>query len=338
MQHIWFERGPTVSLLQRYHGRFVLIGPDLSGDDPHLGVERAEAIVAGAGLYDAALFRRANNLLVLARLGIGYDRVDIAAASEQGIAVCNAPDGPTISTAECALSLILAIARNLKGISRQLRRELREGQQREFYSRYTGYELNGKCLGLVGLGRIGAHLAKMARGIGMQIAYYDPFIDAKRAGEPGGERAETLSALLRSADIVSLHLPLNDETREIMNAARFAEMKQGAIFINTARGGHVDESALLGALESGHLFGAGLDVTNPEPPLADNPLLDRDDVIITPHIASGTDAGKRRILQQTLANVEAALAGERPPNLLNPEVWQRVLSRRHQQQTTANTR
>ena len=328
MQRIWLERCPTPPLLERYQGRYTLTGPNLSGADHYLGVENAHAIVAGARQYDAAVFARAPQLLVLARLGIGYDRVDIAAATEHGVAVCNAPDGPTISTAECALTLMLAVARNLKGIARQLRYELRHGEQREFYAGYRGYELNGKRLGLVGLGRIGTHLAKMSMGIGMRIACYDPFISVERASELGVERVDTLAELLAGADVVSLHLPLNDETHHIMNVERFAQMKCGAILINTARGGHVDEAALLAALEGGQLHGAGLDVTDPEPPLPENPLLDRDDVIITPHIASGTIAGQQRILEQTLANIEAALAGERPPNLLNPEVWQRVLERR----------
>ena len=328
MQRIWFERGPTISLLELYRGRYTLAGPNLSGDDNYLGVENAHAIVAGAHQYDTSVFARAPQLLVLARLGIGYDRVDIAAATEYGVAICNAPDGPTISTAECALTLMLAVARNLKSITHQLRHELRHGKQREFYAGYHGYELNGKRLGLVGLGRIGAHLAKMATGIGMRVACYDPFISAERASELGVQRIDTLAEMLTGADVVSLHLPLNNETRHVMNAERFAQMKRGAILINTARGGHVDEAALLAALEAGQLHGAGLDVTDPEPPLPENPLLDRDDVIITPHIASGTIAGKQRILEQTLANIEAALAGDRPPNLLNPEVWQRVLERR----------
>ncbi|MCY4010134.1 MAG: NAD(P)-binding domain-containing protein [Anaerolineaceae bacterium] len=328
MQHIWFERGPSPELLQRYQGRFRLIGPQHVAEDLYPDVEAANAIVAGTRLYDASVFSRAPQLLVIARLGIGYDRVDVPAATEHGVAVCNAPDGPTISTAECALLLLLAVARNLKSITHTLRHELRHGSQREFYANYHGWELQGKCLALVGLGRIGAHLARMAAGIGLRVICHDPYISAERATALGVEAKATLAELLAEADIVSLHLPLNEETRHIINAERLAQMKPGAILINTARGGHVDEAALLATLVSGHLSGAGLDVTDPEPPLPDNPLLDRDDVIITPHIASGTVAGKQRILDQTLANIEAVLAGERPPNLLNPAVWKRVVAKR----------
>lgn len=327
MPQIWFERGPTSDLLRRYQGRYRLIGPKHIAEDLYPGVEAANAIVAGTRLYDANVFSRAPQLLVVARLGIGYDRVDVPAATEYGVAVCNAPDGPTISTAECALMLLLAVARNLKSITKTLRYELRHGSKREFYSDYHGWELQGKCLALVGLGRIGAHLASMANGIGLRVTCYDPYISAERSTALCVEPKDTLSELLAEADIVSLHLPLNEETQHIINEDRLAQMKPGAILINTARGGHVDEAALLDALESGHIYGAGLDVTDPEPPRPDNPLLDRDDVIITPHIASGTVSGKQRILDQTLTNIEAVLAGERPPNLLNPNVWERVLTK-----------
>ena len=245
MQQIWLERGPTTVLLERYQGRYILTGPKEVEEDLYQGVENAHAIVAGVRAYDAAVFARAPQLLVVARLGIGYDRVDINAATEHGVAVCNAPDGPTISTAECALTLLLAVARNLKGITHTLRHELRHGKQREFYAGYHGHELRGKCLGLVGLGRIGAYLAKMAQGIGLRVTCYDPFISPERANELSVERMNTLADLLAGADIVSLHLPLNQETHHIMNAERFAQMKPGAILINTARGGHVDEAALL---------------------------------------------------------------------------------------------
>jgi D-3-phosphoglycerate dehydrogenase len=127
-------------------------------------------------------------------------------------------------------------------------------------------ELSGKQRGLVGVGRIGGHVAKVAGAMGMRVAAYDPFISTERAAALGVERIGSLEALLGMADVVSLHLPLVPETHKIMNAERFAQMKPGAVFINVSRGGHVDEAALIAALESGHLFGAGLDVTDPEPP------------------------------------------------------------------------
>jgi D-3-phosphoglycerate dehydrogenase len=133
---------------------------------------------------------------------------------------------------------------------------------------------------------------------------------------------------LNTSDVVSLHLPLNDETYKIMNAERFAQMKQGAVFINASRGGHVDEAALLAALDSGHLFGAGLDVTDPEPPLKDNPLLYRENVVVTPHIASATTSGRRKMWTDALNQVLQVLRGEQPSHLINPAVWPQVAARR----------
>ena len=204
---------------------------------------------------------------------------------------------------------------------------LESGTKRNIWGDYVAFELSGMQLGLVGLGRIGGHVAKVAKAMGMHVATYDPFISAERASEIGVEKVESLEKLLGMADVVSLHLPLNPETHKIMNAERFAQMKQGAIFINASRGGHVDETALLGALDSGHLFGAGLDVTDPEPPLAGNPLLYRDNVILTPHIASATGAGRRKMMTGAMNQILQVLRGEKPDNLINPDVWDRVLER-----------
>jgi D-3-phosphoglycerate dehydrogenase / 2-oxoglutarate reductase len=200
-------------------------------------------------------------------------------------------------------------------------------QNASFYAGYTAVELHGRRLGLVGMGRIGSHVARIAQGMGMEVAAYDPYLTPEKAAESRIILVDTLEALLNSADVVSLHLPLTPDNYRFMNAERFAQMKPGAIFINTARGGHVDEAALLAALESGHLFGAGLDVTDPEPPDPDNPLLHRLDTVITPHIASGTQAGKRRIYATALEQALKVLRGEQPPHMVNSEVWPRVRQR-----------
>ena len=161
----------------------------------------------------------------------------------------------------------------------------------------------------------------------MKIVAYDPYIADERFDKLGVSKAETLEELLSGSDFVSLHLPLNEETYKLMNAERFAQMKAGAVFINVSRGGHVDEAALTAALDKDHLFGAGLDVTDPEPPLAGNPLLGRDNVVITPHVASATMVGRRRLVVHALEQVLQVLRGERPPHLLNPEVWDAVRGR-----------
>ncbi len=239
----------------------------------------------------------------------------------------NAPDAPTVSTAEQALALMFSVARRLKSVENALNHRLASGEPGNVWGDYRALELQNKRLGLVGLGRIGGHVSGIARAIGMQVAAYDPYVGNDRFESLGVQRAESLEALLGESDVVSLHLPLNDQTHKLMNAQRFAQMKEGAVFINVSRGGHVDEAALADALDSGKLFGAGLDVTDPEPPLAGNPLLGRHNVVITPHVASATLVGKRRLVLHALEQVLQTLRGERPPHLINPEVWDAVHAR-----------
>ena len=270
---------------------------------------------------------RAENLLLIARTGVGYDKVDIPAATARQIAVVNAPDAPTVSTAEQAVTLMMTVARSIKRIENELNRMLDSGARKDIWGGYVALEMHSKQLGIVGLGRIGGHVSGIARAIGMRVVAYDPFIAEARFNELGVEKADSMEALLGSSDFVSLHLPLNDETYKLMNEERFEQMKPGAVFINVSRGGHVDEAALTAALDSGHLFGAGLDVTDPEPPLAVNPLLGRDNVVITPHVASATVVGRRRLVVHALEQVLQVLRGERPPHLLNPEVWEAVRAR-----------
>jgi phosphoglycerate dehydrogenase-like enzyme len=161
-------------------------------------------------------------------------------------------------------------------------------------------------------------VAGAAAALGMNVQAFDPYLD--NFGEAG--RVENLEKLLKGSDVVSVHVPLTDDTRLMFGPTQFKAMKPGAIFINTARGGLVDHEALLVALDSGHLFGAGLDVTDPEPLPAGHPLLGRDDVVITPHVASGTREGKMRLFNLAFEQVLQVISGARPANLVNPEVWQ----------------
>lgn len=278
----------------------------------------ADAIVAAARVrYDASLFAQAPLLRAICRTGIGYDNVNVADATKFGIAVCNVPDGPTISTAEHAVCLLLAVAKNLHRSSRVLRDDVRG----DYFSMFTGIELDGQTLGLVGLGRIGSRVARAARGLGMHVLAYDPYLNRDLAREVGAETAASLDDVLDRADVISLHVPLTAETRHLVNAERLANMKRGAILINTARGGLVDEAALLAALESGHLRGAGIDVFDTEPPPADHPLLSHPNVIATPHVAAATTAAKARLWKGAIRQALAVLEGQRPAHLVNPEVW-----------------
>ena len=318
MPKIWFERAMPIHFAPLLEGVAVGIGPaSATPDDPFSALPEADAIIASVMVYDAAVMDRAPQLKIISRTGIGYDRVSIPAAIERGIAVCNAPAGPTISTAEHTLTLMMSVAKNVK----QAENRLRAGGTKDFFKDHVGLELYQSQLGLVGLGRIGGHVAKIALALGMKVMAYDPYISSEQADQLGVERAATLEDLLATADVVSLHLPLNEDNRQLINAERIAQMKAGAILVNTSRGGLVDEGALLAALESGHLFGAGLDVTDPEPAQPQNPLLHRDDVIVTPHVAAATKAGKDRIYEIAVTQVLQVLRGERPPHLVNPEVW-----------------
>jgi D-3-phosphoglycerate dehydrogenase len=263
--------------------------------------------------------RRACNtaLRVISRTGIGLDNITIPEASRRGIAICHTPSGPTISTAEHAIALLLATAKALPQTTRAMRE--RRG---DLFNEYRGVELDGLCMGIVGLGQIGSRVARFAQAIGMRVIAFDPLVEPALATELGVTLVPTLDDLLAASDAVSLHAPLTPETTNMIDARRIAGMRKGAILINTARGGLVDETALADALEAGHLRGAGLDVFDPEPPSPDNPLLQRDDVIATPHIAGATEAGRDRLWRLAIAQALQVLANERPDGLANPEVWE----------------
>ncbi len=328
MPKIWFEAKVPDEFRDMFEDVACGIAPgDQVANDPFHRLDEADAVMAGGRTYDAAAMDRAPRLLIIARTGVGYDKVDVDAATARNIAVANAPDAPTVSTAEQAVTLMMTVARNIKRVANELDRMLESGVRKNLWGEYVALEMDQKQLGLVGLGRIGGHVSGIARAIGMKVAAYDPFISDDRFNQLGVDRASSLAKLLGASDFVSLHLPLNDKTCQIMNAERFAQMKPGAVFINVSRGGHVDERALAAALDRGHLFGAGLDVTDIEPPTADNPLLGRDNVVITPHVASATVVGKRRLVVHALEQALQVLRGEQPPHLINPEVWDAVRAR-----------
>ena len=311
---VWFERAIVPELVDEVATAVTILGPSTPGD-LYAGLAWARAAVASTMRYDAELMDRAPGLRLIARTGIGYDLVDVAEATRRGIAVCNTPDAPTISTAEHAVSLMLMVA---KGIKRAESR-LRQGSG-DYYAKQQAIEVEGKVLGLVGCGRIARHVATICAAMGMRVTAHDPFLP--EAAFPLGVRpVATLEQLLRTADVVSVHVPLSDGTRHLFGAEQFRSMKRGAVFVNTARGGLVDSDALLAALAAGHLFGAGLDVTEPEPLPIDHPLLGRDDVVVTPHVASATSDAKVRIFRAAFEQVVDGLGGRRPAYLVNPEVW-----------------
>ncbi|HEV7797646.1 MAG TPA: phosphoglycerate dehydrogenase [Pyrinomonadaceae bacterium] len=250
--------------------------------------ELREALANCAGLVvrsetkvTAELMDSTTTLRVVGRAGVGVDNIDVPAATERGIVVMNAPDGNTITTAEHTIALLIALARRLP----QANSSLKSGRWDR--KAFIGVELQGKTLGIVGLGRIGRAVAARARAFGMKIVAFDPFIAPEQARDSEIELAP-LDELFASADFITVHTPLTAETRGVIGPEAFARMKQGVRVINCARGGLIDESALYDAIRSGTVAGAALDVFAKEPPPVDHPLLLLDEVIVTPHLGAST--------------------------------------------------
>ncbi len=266
------------------------------------------ASVIGIGHeWDADRFARFPDLQVLSRMGIGYDNVDLDAARAAGVVVCNGPDSPTVSTAEHAMMLLLAVTKELP-VHAASAAAGRGGPKVA-----TSLELDGATLGLVGLGRIGSRVAAAALALGMNVVAHDPGL---RSSPVAGVRLVDLDELLRSSHVVSLHAPSISSTRHLINASSIATMRRGVYIVNCARGPLIDQDALLAALDEGQVAGAGLDVTEPEPLPVGHPLLDRLDVIVTPHIASSTAIGRRRLFEHAVDNALAVLAG-RPASVVS---------------------
>jgi D-3-phosphoglycerate dehydrogenase len=263
----------------------------------------------------AGLIAQCPQLLCVSSTGAGYDTVDVAACTAAGIAVVNQAGGNADSVAEHTLALMLSVSRRMVESDRRMRRE--QGFTREDV---MGHEIRGKTVGLVGMGHIGTRVAKLAQAFGMQVLAVDPFLSAEDI-QKRGARSVRFSELLAQSDVVSLHCPRDASTLKMMNADTFAQMKPGALFINTARGGLHDEAALTQALTSGHLAGAGLDVWDQEPPPLDHPLLAMDNVFATFHTAGVTHEARRNVAVIGAEQILQLLAGERPPRLVNPEVW-----------------
>jgi len=287
----------------------------------------AEAATADAIIVEGATFitgevmdRIGPQLCIIARTGIGVDRIDLDAATQRGILVLNTPDGPTESTAEHAVALLLNLCKQVTTGDRILR----SGRPFPALVDLTpGYEVSGAVLGLVGLGRIGTRVAAIAQVLGMKVMAFDPFVTPERAAALGVELVPSLAELLPHAQVVSLHCPATPETHHIMNAGMLSLMPRGSYLINVARGALIDETALLEALRSGNLAGAALDVFDPEPPPPTNPLFALPNIICTPHIASYTAASVLRMQVMACQQIAMALRGERPGNLVNAAVWGR---------------
>ncbi|KZE55423.1 D-3-phosphoglycerate dehydrogenase [Brevibacillus parabrevis] len=272
------------------------------------------------GDYDALLVRSqtqvtaevlqaGKNLKAVGRAGVGVDNIDIAAATQAGIPVINAPDGNTISTAEHSFAMLMAVARNIP----QAHKKLVDGTWDR--KSFQGVELNKKVLGVVGMGRIGSEVAKRAKAFGMIVMGFDPFMTEERAQKMGVIHA-TVDDICRQADFITVHTPLTKETRHIISTREFAKMKEGVRLINCARGGIIDEKALYEAITSGKVAGAALDVFEEEPPV-DNPLVGLPQVVTTPHLGASTVEAQENVAVDVSEEILKVLRGEPFKNAVN---------------------
>jgi D-3-phosphoglycerate dehydrogenase len=250
-------------------------------------------IIRSATKLTEAILKGQRRLKAIVRAGVGVDNIDLPAATREGIVVMNTPAGNTTSTAEHTIAMMMALSRNIP----QAAASMRGGKWER--SKFTGTQLAGKTLAVLGLGRIGLAVAQRARGLEMRVLGYDPFLSAEKAREQGIELFREVDPMLEQCDYLTVHTPLTEETRGIVNAARLARMKKGVRIINCARGGIIDEADLAAALQSGQVAGAALDVFTKEPPV-DNPLPALPNVMCTPHLGASTDEA------QELVAIEAA--------------------------------
>ncbi len=293
-----------------------VVGPDVRLLAASDSLDAATGVIVGAVRWGPSRFDQAPNLRVLARTGIGVDAVDLGEATRRGVMVTNTPDGPTVSTAEHAVALLFAVAKTLPEQQQMLRQAAGD-----YTASSRATELDGLTLGLVAYGRIARRVATIAAAVGMDVVAYDPFLSPDAvATDPRAVRLVDFDELLATADVISLHCPLTDESHRLFRAETFARCKPGLIFVNAARGGLVDHDDLLAALDSGQVKAAGLDVTDPEPLPPDHALLHRPDVVVTPHVASSTVVGRRRMLTMALEQAMTALSGSVPEHLVNRDV------------------
>ncbi|HJM62810.1 MAG: phosphoglycerate dehydrogenase [Roseibacillus sp.] len=299
--------------------------PDITADFiPDLG-SQPEKLLEIIGDYDALIVRsqtkptaeviaRGSRLQAIGRAGVGVDNIDREAASAHGVIVMNTPTGNTVSTAEHAFALMLATARNIA----PAHAEVLQGNFKAARKAFAGIELNGKRLAVIGMGRIGSEFVRRAQGFNMKVVAFDPFLTQARADELKIELAESPDAALTRADVVTLHVPLTDDTRHIINSERLALMNKGALVVNCARGGLIDEEALKVAIDSGHIAGCALDVYEDEPPAADHPLFSPGKhVAFTPHLGASTAEAQENVGIQVAEQIRDFLTTGEIRNAIN---------------------
>ncbi len=284
---------------------------DLKPDALKETIKDYEALVVrSATKVTRDVLSQAAKLKVIGRAGVGLDNVDLEAATQKGIIVMNTPGGNTISTAEHTVSMILALSRNIP----QADASTKKGEWKR--SKFMGVELYGKVLGIVGFGRIGSEVAKRALSFGMKVLAFDPFLSREVAQGIGVELVE-LKEILENSDYITVHTPLTEETKHMLSTKEFAMMKKGVRVINCARGGIIDESALVEAIKEGKVAGAALDVFEKEPLAADNQLLQAGNIILTPHLGASTEEAQVNVAVEVAQIVADALLGKGIRNAAN---------------------
>lgn len=320
-----FGREPALSIEVLPAKGDAITAAGLAGADAY-HVSAAKDEVPARWQVTESLLAQCPELLCVSSGGAGYDTVDVAACTRAGVAVVNQAGANAASVAEMTFALLLSLVKRLRESQAAL--QAGSAATREAL---MGREIDGRVLGIVGIGEIGRRVARIAAGFGMRAIACDPLLPSEEIRARGAEPV-SLAQLLEQADVVSLHCPLNDDTRGMIGTEAYARMRPGALFISTARGGIHDEQALLAALQDGRLAGAGLDVWSQEPPSPGHGLLLRSDVVATYHTGGVTHEGRRKVAQGSASQIIDMLAGRRPARLLNPEVWPRFLERLAQRQ------
>ena len=290
--------------------------------DVRLGLEKSElhqligdydAIITRSGTQvDAELLSHATKLKMVARAGVGIDNVDVPAASERGIIVVNAPFGNTNSAAEHSMAILLSLCRNVPDANSSLK----SGQWQR--APFTGYELKHKTMGIIGLGKVGGRVALRSRAFEMEVVVYDPYISEKRATD-FGTRLVSLDELITMADVISVHTPLNEETHDLVTAEHFVNMKDGVLVVNCARGGIINEDAMLNALESGKVAGAAFDVWSEEPPNSETlkKMIAHPRMVVTPHLGANTFEAQTNVAVDVSREILNLIDGKPVENAVN---------------------
>lgn len=279
-------------------------------------LEDADAFIVRVGVCDATLIDHCPNLKVIGRTGVGYDNVDVPYAAKKGIPVVITPGANQRSVAEHAFGMIFALAKDMMNGDSGLRNgdwEVRNARR--------SFELLGKTIGIIGLGAIGREVVKIAHGLGMRATGYDPFMDREKIEALGVTYYEDYRELLKSADVVTIHVPLTDGTRNMISAAQLASMKKTSLLINCSRGGIVNEEDLAQALNDGIIAGAGADAFTTEPVVMDNPLFQAKNMIVTPHAAAQTREAFTNMSVFCAQGCLAVLKGERWPNVVDQTAY-----------------